>query len=49
MAKALGVAKGRVRVVRGHRGRIKLVRIEALAEPEARRRLAEPERSVWCR
>ena len=46
LAKALGVAKGRVRIVRGHRGRKKLVRIEGLAEPEARRRLAESERSV---
>ncbi len=49
LAKALVVAKGRVRIVRGHRGRNKLVRIEGLAEPEARRRLAESERSVWRR
>ena len=49
LAKALGVAKDRVGIVRGHRGRIKLVRIEGLAEPEARRRLAESERSAWRR
>ncbi len=46
LSKALGVAKGRVHIVRGHRGRRKLVRIEEMAEPEARRRLAESERSV---
>ncbi len=49
LAKALGVAKGRVRIVRGHRCRKKLVRIEGLADPEARRRLAESERSAWGR
>ena len=49
LAKSLGVAKGRVRIVRGHRGRKKLVRIEGLTGPEARRRLAESERSVWRR
>ena len=49
LAKALGVAKGRVRIVRGHPGRKKLVRIDGLPEPEARRRLAESERSVWRR
>ena len=46
LAKALGVAKGSVCIVRGHRSRKKLVRIEGLAEPEACRRLAESERSV---
>ncbi len=46
LAKALGLAKGRVTIVRGHRGRSKLVRIEGLEEPEARRRLAESERST---
>ena len=49
LGKALGVAKGRVRIVRGHRARKKMVTIEGLAEPEARRRLAESERSVWRR
>ncbi len=49
LSKALGVAKGRVRIVRGHRGTKKLVRIDGLAEPEARRRLAESERPVWRR
>ncbi len=49
LAKSLGVAKGRVRIVRGQRGRKKLVRIEGLAEPEARWRLAESERSAWRR
>ena len=49
LAKALGVAKGRVRIVRGHRGRDKLVWIEGLGEPEARRRLADSECSVGRR
>jgi uncharacterized protein (TIGR00251 family) len=49
LAKALGVARGRIRIVRGHRGRKRLVRIEGLTEPEARRRLAESERSVGRR
>jgi hypothetical protein len=49
LAKALGVAQGRVRIVRGHHSRKKLVRIDGLAEPEARRRLAESERSVGRR
>ena len=34
VAKALGVAKGRVRIVRGHRGRNKLVSIEGLTEED---------------
>ncbi len=49
LAKALGVAKGRIRIVRGHRGMNKVVMIDGLAEPESSRRLAESERSAWGR
>jgi len=41
LARALGVAPSRVRVVRGARGRDKLVRVTGLAESAARSRLAE--------
>ena len=34
LAKALGLAKGRVTIVRGHRGRNKLVRIGGLTEED---------------
>ncbi len=39
LAKALGVAKGRVTIVRGYRSRTKVVKIEGLAETDALRRL----------
>ena len=39
LAKALGVAKGRVTIVRGHRGRNKMVSIDGLSEDDALRRL----------
>jgi uncharacterized protein (TIGR00251 family) len=39
LADALGVAPSRVRVVRGQRGRDKVVEIEGLTEAEARARL----------
>jgi uncharacterized protein (TIGR00251 family) len=42
LAKRLGVAAGRVSVVRGHRSRDKVVRIEGLLEAEARRMLKTP-------
>jgi uncharacterized protein (TIGR00251 family) len=40
LAKALGVPKGRVRVVTGGTTREKLVRVEGVAADEVRRRLA---------
>jgi uncharacterized protein (TIGR00251 family) len=39
VAKRLGVAKGRVQVVRGAKGRDKVVEVHGLATREARRRL----------
>ena len=39
LAKALGLAKGRVTIVRGHRGRNKRVRIEGLTEEAVSQRL----------
>lgn len=39
IAEALGVATGRVRIVRGRAGREKLVQVEGLQTEEARRRL----------
>jgi uncharacterized protein YggU (UPF0235/DUF167 family) len=39
IAQRLGVARGRVAVVRGERNRDKTVRVEGLAEDEVRRRL----------
>ncbi|MCD6726167.1 MAG: DUF167 domain-containing protein [Solirubrobacteraceae bacterium] len=41
LAKALGVAPSRVRVVRGARSREKTVRVEGLSADEARARLRE--------
>jgi uncharacterized protein (TIGR00251 family) len=40
LAEALGVARSRVRVVRGARGRDKVVEIDGLTHAEARTRLA---------
>jgi uncharacterized protein (TIGR00251 family) len=40
LAEALGVSRGEVEVVRGHRGREKTVRLVGLDEGEAKRRLA---------
>jgi uncharacterized protein len=42
LAKRLGVAADRVSVVRGHRSRDKVVRVDGLLEAEARRRLEVP-------
>jgi hypothetical protein len=39
IAKRLGVAKGRVEVIRGAKGREKVVRVQGLATREARRQL----------
>ncbi len=39
LARALGLTKGRVTIVRGHRSRTKLVRIDGLTEDDALRRL----------
>jgi uncharacterized protein YggU (UPF0235/DUF167 family) len=39
IAKRLGVAKGRVRIVSGERSRDKLVRVEGLGRDELRRAL----------
>jgi uncharacterized protein (TIGR00251 family) len=40
IAKRAGVAKGRVSIVRGERGRDKVVRVEGVGETELRRALA---------
>jgi uncharacterized protein (TIGR00251 family) len=40
LAEALGVSRGEVEVVRGHRGREKTVRVIRLDEGEVKRRLA---------
>ena len=40
IAKRVGVAKGRVEIVRGESGRDKLVRIQGLSAAEAKQRLA---------
>ena len=42
LAKQLRVARGRVRVVRGHKGRDKRVRIEGITPGEFFARLSEP-------
>ena len=39
MAKALGVSKSRLEIVRGHGSRDKVVSIDTLTEQEARRRI----------
>lgn len=39
LAAALGVAKSRLRIVRGHGGRGKLVAVDGLSDAEARRRI----------
>lgn len=39
IAKRAGIAKGRVRIVRGARSRDKLVRVEGMGEAELRRAL----------
>ncbi len=40
IAKRVGVAKGRVEILRGERGRDKLVRVEGITIAELKRRLA---------
>lgn len=40
LADTLGVAKSRLRIVRGHTARDKVIAVEGLAQPEAERRLA---------
>jgi uncharacterized protein len=42
IAKRVGVARGRVSVIRGERAREKLVRVEGVAQAEARRALGLP-------
>ncbi len=41
LAQALDIAKSRVRIVRGHSSRDKLVAVEAMTPGEAQRRLAD--------
>ena len=43
LAKALSVAKGRVTIVRGHRSRTKLVKIDGLTRGDILRRLGSAE------
>jgi len=40
LAKALGVAKSRVRIVRGEKSRSKQIAVEGMSAPEVRKRLA---------
>ncbi len=40
LAETLGIAKARVRIVRGHSSREKVVLVESLAQEEVQRRLA---------
>ncbi|MCL4371557.1 MAG: DUF167 domain-containing protein [Chloroflexi bacterium] len=42
LAEAMGVAKGRVRIVRGQTARLKQIEIEGLEQAEARDRLVHP-------
>jgi uncharacterized protein (TIGR00251 family) len=42
LAQALGIAKSRVRIVRGHASRDKLVMVESLTPGEVRQRLNAP-------
>jgi hypothetical protein len=42
LAQALGIAKSRVRIVRGHASRDKLVMVESLTPEEVRQRLNAP-------
>lgn len=40
LAEALGIAKSRIKIVRGHASREKLVMVESLGQEETQRRLA---------
>ena len=42
MAKRLGIARSRVRIVRGHRGRDKRLRVEEMTAREVFARLSQP-------
>ena len=42
MAKRLGIARSRVRIVRGHRGRDKRMRVEEMTAREVFARLSQP-------
>ncbi len=47
LAKALGVPKSGVKIVRGHGSRNKLVSVESISQDEAARRLAAQSRAAF--